>query len=306
MELTIAVVRTGLQKICQDVIFVRRANQLADRQPHKLCKVSCEDIAEITGRNAYVHQFAHLKTLCVEQVTVSRNVIYDLRSKSTPVDRVCTGKEEALLIECVCSVGICENALDTGLCIIKVSVNSTYVDVITLLRNHLQLLNLADSVDGVEYGNTYLINVTVAFKRSFARITGSCDQNQRFALLTGLFERTRQQARHDLQCHILECCGGAVPKLLGIYVVANVMQRGCATNERIFVISLHTVCKKLFLGIIGQILAQNKCRSVRVIHAAKGRNLVNGKSRDTLGYKQTTVVSQSFSDDLCGREFFLF
>ena len=86
----------------QDVVLVGGADQLIDRQTHQLGKVSGENVAEVARGNGHVHLFAHLQRALGKKVAVGRNVIYDLRCKTAPVDGVGTGEEEAVFFSLLC------------------------------------------------------------------------------------------------------------------------------------------------------------------------------------------------------------
>ena len=70
-----------------------------------------------------------------------------------------------------------EDVFNTGLTIVKVTVNRTNTNIVTILCSHLQFLHGADTVIGIEYKNLCTLNILEAFKSSLACITRSCNKN---------------------------------------------------------------------------------------------------------------------------------
>ena len=89
MELTVAVVASGLKEVGQYIVDIRRADQLTDRKAHQLSNVRCKDVSKVSGGNAEIDGITVFDSSAVHKIAVRRDVIYDLRGKTTPVYRVC-------------------------------------------------------------------------------------------------------------------------------------------------------------------------------------------------------------------------
>ena len=90
MEFAVSVINTGAYEVGENVVCVGSAYQFVDRQSHTFSKITCKNIAEVTGGNAYVYALSELDVALLEKLAICVEVVYYLRSKSCPVYRVCT------------------------------------------------------------------------------------------------------------------------------------------------------------------------------------------------------------------------
>ena len=74
---TIVCART--EKVRQDVIFIRGANQFRDRHAQLLGEVTRQNIAEVTGRHADIKRFAFFDLARFDEFRVGANIVHDLR-----------------------------------------------------------------------------------------------------------------------------------------------------------------------------------------------------------------------------------
>ena len=98
-------------------------------------------------------------------------------------------------------------------------------------NNHLQFLDITDSVSRIKDLYFRALNVAVALKRRLSRVSGGGNEDERGALLTGLSQCAGEKSRHDLQSHILKRCGRTVPKLHRFKVVVDVDKRRGTANK---------------------------------------------------------------------------
>ena len=71
-----------------------------------------------------------------------------------------------------------ENALDRRLAVVEVALDRHNVDVLPILRAHLQLLHLGDAVVGVDDHDLDALSVAEAFERRLARIAARRDEDE--------------------------------------------------------------------------------------------------------------------------------
>ena len=89
---------------------------------------------------------------------------------------------EEKLIACLkpvpsCNLRIRKHLLYTGLCLIKVSMNSYNECIVTLLGHHLFFLDRADTVLRIKYNDLGPFYICKACQCCFSGISGSCSQD---------------------------------------------------------------------------------------------------------------------------------
>ena len=114
-------VYAGADKVCQNLIDIGRTDQLAEGYAHHLGIVSCQNVAEVTGRHYNVQQVTvcDLSGFC--QRNIRGNIVHDLRYQSAPVNGVRTGECHAALFQCFQHLVVGENLLDTTLAVVEVA-----------------------------------------------------------------------------------------------------------------------------------------------------------------------------------------
>ena len=60
VEIAVAIIGAGSQKIGENIVGVGGANHMTDRQSHLLCQVGGKNIAKVSGGNTYVKGVAGL------------------------------------------------------------------------------------------------------------------------------------------------------------------------------------------------------------------------------------------------------
>ena len=211
MERTAAVVVTGGEELRENIVGVRSADESVYGQSHFARVVSRENIAEVAGGNGEVYLVAVLYFVLLYHVGVRREVVDDLRNESAPVYGVRGRKSHVVFAELRFYRGVGENALNARLCVVEVSVDGAYAHIAALLGRHLQLLHGAYAVLGVENENACARNILKAFKRRLARVARGGNENDGFLSARHSFCRAGEKVRKELQSHILECTGRAVP-----------------------------------------------------------------------------------------------
>ena len=89
MERTVSVVYACVDEVCEYVVDVGSAYQLVYGNSHVLSIVSCKDVSEVSCGNNYVYLVSESDLAVLDELCISGNVVYDLRNKTSPVDRVC-------------------------------------------------------------------------------------------------------------------------------------------------------------------------------------------------------------------------
>ena len=87
-KLTIPVIGTCTEEIKKHLIFVGGADQFCNRNPHFLCKVSCQNISKISCRYDYIDRIALLDFSIFQETTISVNIVNNLRHQTTDIDRI--------------------------------------------------------------------------------------------------------------------------------------------------------------------------------------------------------------------------
>ena len=90
MECAILIVNTCVDKISKNVICIGRTNHFINRESHILCKISGKNITKVTRGNTNVYLVSKLYFTLIKKIAICREIIYDLRSESAPVNRVST------------------------------------------------------------------------------------------------------------------------------------------------------------------------------------------------------------------------
>ena len=88
MELSLPVIAACLKELCQYVITVGSAYEPSYRQSHLKSKISCHNIAEVSGRDDIIDLITVIDPAGAEELAVRREVIYYLRYKSSYIYRV--------------------------------------------------------------------------------------------------------------------------------------------------------------------------------------------------------------------------
>ena len=212
-ELPLCGVGAGGEEIGQHVVLIGSADQLAHGQAHALCIVACQNVAEVAGRYAEVHFIAEGDPARLEQLGIGGKVIDDLRHQTAPVDGVGAGQADVPLGKLCCNGSVTKDLLHTGLCIIKVAAHSVHCHVGTLLRCHLQALDLAGTARGIEHCDLHARDIMVAVQSCLAGIAAGRHKDQGLFRAAQILFGFHQKLRHQLQSIILECTGRAMPQL---------------------------------------------------------------------------------------------
>ena len=148
-----------------------------------------------------------------EQVAVGGDVVDHLRQHPAPVDGVGGGQEVAPLGQLLPQLLVGEKLLHPRLGVVEVAVHRADPHVVSLLGDHLELLDGGDPVLGVEHQNFGVVHVPEALQGPLARVAGGGHQDAHRLLLLQLPQGGGEQVGQHLQGHVLEGAGGAVPQL---------------------------------------------------------------------------------------------
>ena len=300
VERTVAVVGAGGQEIRQNVILVRCANKATDGKPHQLCQITGKNIAEITGRHTHIHGLAHLQCTARQKITVRRDVVHDLRSKTSPVDGIRARENITTRLECLGHISVSEDNLNACLRIVKITADRSNLHVLTGLSGHLQLLHAADAVYRVEHHDFDVVNILVPFKCGLAGITGCGDKDQGILFLAGLHQGTGKKAGHDLKCHVLKRSSRAMPKLECVNSVMKMNQRCSAAREGCLGICQRAIGEQFFIGVVREKLRKDLCGTNGVGVTAEILQICLAQGRNGFRQKEAAIGSKAHFDDLSG------
>ena len=221
-----------------------------------LCIVSCKDISEVSCGNDNIDLVSCLDLLVLYQLCIGGDVVYYLRCKSAPVDGVCGGEHHA---------AVC-----------KLLLESAYGNVVSVLSSHLTLLHSGYAVLRIEYHDGGTLNIGKALESSLSCIARSSNKDNYLLVHLYLLERCGEKIRKDLESHILECAGGAVPQLKNICTVKKMGYLSDICGSKVLVVvSAFGAVLKLSIGKVGKELAENNSCSLSIAHIAKLYDLVH-------------------------------
>ena len=279
------IIGPGTDEICQNVVPVGSADQPADGQSHSLGVVTRQNVTEIAGGNTEIHRLAPGDAALLHKAEIGIKIVDNLRNQPSPVDGVGAGKADISLFQLTGHGCVTENPLDTGLSIVKISVDSINRNVVPLLGGHLKALNLTGARVGIEHRNLDPFQSCVTGQSRFACVAGGGHQNTGRLATAQIFLGLNQQLWHQLKGIILESTGGAMPQLQGVKSVANLFQMSRLAAERRAIGSLCGAAQKFGI-IVGQKPRQNLLSQFGIAQAAPGLQVRFGKF---LRNKQTPV-----------------
>ena len=298
----VAVIGAGLDKVGQDVILVRRADEPADGHAHPLRVEAGENVAEVACRDAEIDARPGFDGPSVQQVAVGRDVIHDLRQEPAPVDGVGRGQEVSAPGKLPAQRLVGENALHAGLRVVKVAAHGAHADVFTLLRDHLQLLHFGNAAVGIEHKDFRAVHIAEALKRGLARVAGGRDEDADGLLLARFPERGRQQIRQHLQRHILECARRPVPQLLNIRVFRQLYDGRCGRRVKFRgAVGAFRKAQQLLLGKLVEIALHESRGPFGIGKRGERFDLVHGELRNFLRQIQPAVTAEALDNGLTGR-----
>ena len=79
VEISVAVVNPGANKVGQHPVGIGSADKPADRQPHAFGVIAGENITEITSGHHHVDRIAQGRLTALDKIGISRNIINNLR-----------------------------------------------------------------------------------------------------------------------------------------------------------------------------------------------------------------------------------
>ena len=296
IELPLRSVSAGGEEVGQDVVLVGGADQLADRQAHLLCIVAGQNIAEVAGGNAEIDLVAKADLSRLEQLGISGEVIDDLRHEAAPVDGIGAGKADVPLGQFGRNGFIPEDLLHAGLGVVEVAAHSIDSDICTLLRGHLQALDLAGAARGVEHGDLDARDVVVAVQRGLAGVAAGRHEDEGLFGAGEVLLCLHEELRHQLKGIILEGAGRAVPQLKGIGIALHRGQITGLAAEGLTIRRASSLSEEVF-RVIGQIFADDGSGQLRIIQLAQ---CLHVHLRKTFRDEQAALIRQALCDRLRG------
>ena len=115
-----------------------------------------------------------------------------------------------------------KDLLDTTLAIVKVALYGANCDILAFLCHHLALLHITDALFRIEDHDLCARNILEALQSSLTGIAGGCNQNDYLLVHMQLLHGSGQEIRQDLERHILESTGWAVPQFQHISALEQV------------------------------------------------------------------------------------
>ena len=143
---------------------------MTNRQAHLPCIEAGKNISEIACRDSKVYGITGFNRSFFAHIRVSTEIINNLRNKTSPVYGIRTGQLCSFCLKLLYKNIVFKYLLYTGLGIIKVTLYRNDLNIIALLRHHLQLLHCTDAVLRVKHLYLCLRYVCETRKRGFSCI----------------------------------------------------------------------------------------------------------------------------------------
>ena len=265
VERTLDVIRSLVPEIGENVVLVGRAYERPDGKPHLLGIIACKNVPEIARGNGEVDLVAHFDLIGRHKIAIRREIIADLRRETAEVDGVRRGEQIPLFGEFFLALRRAEDLLDARLTVVEIALDGNHVDVVPLLRAHLELLHFGDAVIGIEHHDLDAVGVLEPFKRSLARIAAGGDEDEDLFLdpaqITALSEKVRKHGER----HILERARRAVEEFEHVHAVLHAYEGRGVPALKLRVCLLQ--CGEQFvLVVFVEVFVQDERGALGVIH----------------------------------------
>ena len=142
----------------------------------------------------------------LQKVCIGLEVVSDLGRQTANIDRVCSGQTLAF------HAGS-KDVFHAGLRIVKIAFHGAYVNILTLLGDHLGSLYLRHAAVGIEHADLYAFYIRKTCQGSFAGITGGGSQNCDILLHPLHTPGGGQQLGQHTKRHIFKGRGGTPEQL---------------------------------------------------------------------------------------------
>ena len=191
------------------------------RQSHAFGIEAGQDITKVASRHREVDCLARLDPTSFHEICIGTEIINDLRHQPAPVDGI--GRRQLYTLDGQLFIEglVSKDLLDATLRIVEITTDSRNIDVAAFLRQHLQLLDPADTAFRIEYHDPNLRHIAEAFQCCLAGITGRSNEDQYIRCFPGLLQRCTHELRQQLQRHVLEGTRRAMPKLQHTDILEN-------------------------------------------------------------------------------------
>ena len=295
-EIAVAVIGACRKEVKQHLIGVGCADQLTDRQSHPGAVIGGEDIAEVACRDNDIDLFALTDHTLLQKSGVCKNIVDDLRNKTSYVDRIGGGEGKAFFCHFFAKCLVAEDLLDFALGIVKIASNADNTGVVSLLGHHLALLNGRNAVLWIKDHDPGALDIRKACHGRLAGVAAGRGQDDDLLLLMILARGSSQKVRQNLQSHILEGNGGTVEKFQEAGSVRTAHRYNLLVVEVVSV-SIADACFQLFLCKIGQHKLHHFISDAAIIHLCQ-IGQADVERREGCGYKKTSVFCKSHENGL--------
>ena len=296
IEFAALIIGAGIDKISQNLVAIRCAQQTLHGQAHQLSIIASQNIAKIAGGHNKVHLVAKADFAGSDGIHISTKIVHNLRHQAAPVDGVSRREGKAIFRQLIAEHLIAKNFLYTALSIVKIALNAKNLHVFAHLGNHLALLDIAHALAGIENNDLGALHISKALQGSLTGITGGSNQNNHLIGFASFFHGASQQMGQKLQCHILKGGGGTMPQLQHSSIIIHLHQRHrVITKFFLGVGSIHAFAQ-LILAKISQKLQQYIDCSFSIRLFSHGFNIAHTHARNALGHKQATIIGQTTSN----------
>lgn len=295
----VAVILAGIDEVRQHVVRVGGADELFDGQAHLAGVIAGQDVPEVARGNAEEHTLARFDALGGHGVGIGFEIVDDLRYQAAPVDGVGRGKGPAESVEPFRQFLVVEDFLDAALGVVEVAFDAEDLRVAAGLGGHLEFLHVgADAVFGIKDDDFRAGHIGETFQGGFARIARRGRQDDDTPFFPGLFPGPRHQVRQDLQGHVLESHGRAVPQFQDIRVFGHLVQHDGFLAELFFTVGGQGAFHQLFPAIVRQEPLQDLDGRHGIRLAVHGQDFFQRKLGETLGHEQAPVRGQAVADGM--------
>ena len=303
VEVAVGVVRPRFEELGEHFVAVGGAEQLPHGQPHLLGVPARENVPEIAGGDGEIDGRARFDLRRGHEIGVGGKIIDDLGHQPPEIDGIGARKPHPPLSEFGVEGLGKEEGFDGALAVVEIPLHARGIDVVSVLRAHLQALHAGHPFVGEEHRRLGAGNVAEAFQRRLARVPAGGGENEDLPFRPRQFRRPFEEAGKQGERDVLEGAGGAAEEFQNVQSLADadegsgvgVVEGGVCRRARLF---------EKVGAEIAEIFPDDEGGAFGVVHAGKGGYLLRRDGGKGFGDEKPPVRSQPSDDRLRRRRFF--